>query len=47
MTSMSRQASNTNGDVIIRLRGVRRVYRVGVEEICALDGVDLELSENE
>jgi putative ABC transport system ATP-binding protein len=47
MTSMGRQASNTNSDVIIRLRGVRRVYRVGVEEIRALDGVDLELRENE
>ncbi len=47
MTSMSRQTSNRNGDVIIRLRGVRRVYRVGVEEIRALDGVDLEVRENE
>jgi putative ABC transport system ATP-binding protein len=44
---MSQQASNTNGDVIIRLRRVSRVYRVGVEEIRALDGVDLDVRENE
>jgi putative ABC transport system ATP-binding protein len=33
--------------VVIRLRGVKRVYKVGVERIHALDGVDLELRENE
>ncbi len=43
---MSRRASDNDG-VIIQLRGVRRVYRVGVEEIYALDGVDLEIRENE
>jgi len=32
---------------IIRLRGIERVYRVGVEHIRALDGVDLEVRENE
>jgi putative ABC transport system ATP-binding protein len=45
---MSRQANNTdNGNVIIRLRGLKRFYRVGVEEIHALDGVELEVKENE
>jgi putative ABC transport system ATP-binding protein len=43
---MNQRASDNNG-VIIQLRGVRRVYRVGVEEIHALDGVDLEIRENE
>jgi putative ABC transport system ATP-binding protein len=43
---MSRQASDNNG-VLIQLRGVKRVYQVGVEEIHALDGVDLEIQENE
>jgi putative ABC transport system ATP-binding protein len=33
--------------LIIRLRGVTRIYRVGVERIHALDGIDLELRENE
>jgi len=47
MITTSRQTSNTKGDVIIRLRGVGRVYRVGVEEIRALDGVDLDVRENE
>ena len=31
----------------IRLRNIRKYYRVGVEEIRALDGVDLDVSENE
>lgn len=44
---MSQQANSTNRDVIIRLRGVRRIYHVGVEEIHALDGIDLEVRENE
>jgi putative ABC transport system ATP-binding protein len=33
--------------VIIQLRGVKRVYKVGVDQIHALDGVDLEIRENE
>ncbi|MCX5645718.1 MAG: ABC transporter ATP-binding protein [Phycisphaerae bacterium] len=33
--------------VVIRLESVTRVYKVGVERIHALDGVDLELRENE
>ena len=43
---MKRQASDNNGTVI-QLKDVRRIYRVGVEEIHALDGVDLEIRENE
>jgi putative ABC transport system ATP-binding protein len=44
---MSRQESNINGKVIIRLQGLKRFYRVGVEEIHALNGVELEVRENE
>ncbi len=32
---------------IIQLQNVTRIYKVGVERIHALDGIDLELSENE
>jgi len=32
---------------IIRLENVTRIYKVGVERIHALDGIDLELRENE
>ena len=32
---------------IIQLQDVTRIYKVGVERIHALDGIDLELSENE
>ena len=39
--------SSDNGKLIIRLSAVTRIYRVGVERIHALDGVDLELRENE
>jgi len=47
MSQISQRTSNTNGRVIIRLSGLRRLYKVGVEEIHALDGVDLEIRENE
>lgn len=43
---MKRQASDNDG-MVIQLKGVRRVYKVGVEEIHALDGVNLEIRENE
>jgi len=33
--------------LIIRLQDVTRIYKVGVERIHALDGIDLELSKNE
>ncbi len=36
-----------NGKLVIRLRNVKRIYKVGIERIHALDGVDLELHENE
>ncbi len=35
------------GNPVIRLRDVKRVYRVGVERIHALDGINLDLYENE
>jgi len=39
---------STNSDrVIIRLEKVTRIYKVGVESIHALDGLDLELGGNE
>jgi len=49
---MARQTNNTDeeltaGKAMIRLRDVRRYYRVGVEEIHALDGVDLDVHEND
>lgn len=43
---MNQRTSNKNG-MIIQLRGVKRIYKVGVEEIHALDGVDLEVHQNE
>jgi putative ABC transport system ATP-binding protein len=33
--------------IVIKLEGITRVYKVGVERIHALDGVDLEVRENE
>ena len=32
---------------VIRLRGVKRLYKVGAETIRALDGVDLDILQNE
>ena len=32
---------------VIKLQDVTRVYKVGVERIHALDGISLELNENE
>jgi len=40
---MAKQADKT----IIKLKEVRRIYKVGVERIHALDGIDLQLHENE
>jgi putative ABC transport system ATP-binding protein len=37
----------TNGKVLIRLRAVKRIYKMGSEQIHALDGVDLEIYDNE
>ena len=36
-----------NGKLIIRLKNVARVYKVGIERIHALEGVNLEFHENE
>ena len=36
-----------NTKLIIQLKNVKRIYRVGVESIHALDGIDLQLYENE
>jgi putative ABC transport system ATP-binding protein len=36
-----------NGKLIIRLENVKRIYKVGVERIHALDGINLRLYENE
>ncbi len=47
MSRTSRQMNNTNGKLLIRLSGLKRYYKVGVEVIHALDGIELELRENE
>jgi putative ABC transport system ATP-binding protein len=39
--------TDDSGRLIISLNQVKRIYRVGVERIHALDGVDLELRKNE
>ncbi len=36
-----------NGKLIIRLDNIKRIYKVGIERIHALDGINLELYENE
>jgi putative ABC transport system ATP-binding protein len=36
-----------NGKPVIKLQDVKRIYRVGVENIHALDGISLQLHENE
>jgi putative ABC transport system ATP-binding protein len=36
-----------NGNPVIRLAGITKIYRVGVEEIRALAGVDLEVRQND
>ncbi len=36
-----------NDKLIIRLQDVKRIYKVGVERIHALDGIDLDIRENE
>ena len=39
--------TENSGNLVIRLRDVKRIYKVGVEEIRALDRVDLDVCENE
>ncbi len=36
-----------NDRLIIRLQAVKRIYKVGVERIHALDGIDLDIHKNE
>jgi putative ABC transport system ATP-binding protein len=36
-----------NGKLIIRLENIKRIYKVGIERIHALDGINLKLYENE
>jgi putative ABC transport system ATP-binding protein len=45
--TLTRYEMSGSGRVIIRIEQLKRVYKVGVEEINALDGVDLEVRENE
>jgi putative ABC transport system ATP-binding protein len=47
MIPVMQTVSNKDEKLIIRLQNVKRIYKVGVERIHALDGIDLELSENE
>lgn len=44
---MNWQANKTDGRAVIRLRGLKRFYKVGVEHIHALDGINLEVREND
>jgi putative ABC transport system ATP-binding protein len=46
-TAINRPIINKKDRVIIRLRGLKRFYQVGVEEIHALNGIDLEVRDNE
>lgn len=46
MQTMPTTAARTN-ETVIRLQDVKRIYKVGVERIHALDGVSLDLCENE
>ncbi len=39
--------SKKNEKLIIRLQDVKRIYKVGVERIHALDGIDLKIHDNE
>lgn len=39
--------SKNSGKLVIRLHEVKRVYKVGVDNIHALDGINLEIYENE
>src|SRR5262245_51136336 len=41
------RGDGVNGKAVIQLRDVTKVYKVGVEEIRALNGVSLEVRQNE
>ena len=47
MTQTTQTVSKNSGKPVINLEDVRRVYKVGVDNIHALDGINLELYENE
>lgn len=47
MIPVMQTVSNNNKKLIIRLQNVERIYKVGVELIHALDGINLELYDNE
>jgi putative ABC transport system ATP-binding protein len=44
---MNKEITETAEKLIIRLQDVTRIYKVGVERIHALDGINLKLGENE
>ncbi len=44
---MNQQANHKSEKVVIRLKNLKRFYSVGIEEIHALNGVNLEVRENE
>ena len=44
---MSDPVTTAGAQPVIRLRGITKIYRVGVERINALDGVDLDVWPNE
>ncbi len=47
MIPVKQTVSNKIKKLIIRLKDVERIYKVGVESIHALGGINLELYENE
>jgi putative ABC transport system ATP-binding protein len=47
MIPVMQTVSNKNKKLIIQLKDVERIYKVGVESIHALGGINLELRENE
>ena len=47
MIPVKQTVSNKSKKLIIRLKDVERIYKVGVESIHALGGINLELYENE
>ncbi len=47
MMPVMQTVSKKNEKLIIRLQDVKRIYKVGVERIHALDGIDLKIHDNE
>lgn len=44
---MQKMAQEKTDKIVIRLKAVKRIYKVGVERIHALDGIDLDINQNE